>query len=70
LDLLKLYQLPLVLSPALTDGRLLEKMARDKKFDQGAIRFVLVPSLGDAHVSKAVGPQDIADAIAHLRTEC
>lgn len=70
LDLLKLYQLPLVLSPALTDGRLFEKMARDKKFDQGAIRFVLVPRLGDAHVSKAIGPQDIADAIAHLRTDC
>ena len=70
LDLLKLYQLPLVLSPALTDGRLFEKMARDKKFDQGAIRFVLVPRLGDAQVSKAIGPQDIADAIAHLRTDC
>ena len=69
LDLLKLYQLPLVLSPALTDDRLLEKMARDKKFDQGAIRFVLVPKLGDAHVSRAVTLHDVADAFGHLRTD-
>jgi 3-dehydroquinate synthase len=68
LDLLKLYQLPLVLSPALTEERLLEKMARDKKFDQGAIRFVLVPKLGDATVSKAITMTDIKNAIAHLRT--
>ena len=67
LDLLKLYQLPLVLSPALTDQRLLEKMGRDKKFDQGAIRFVLVPNLGEAHVSKAITMTDITDAIAQLR---
>ena len=70
LNLLRLYQLPLVLSPDLTEDRLLEKMARDKKFDQGAIRFVLVPRLGDAHLSKAITQQDIRDAIAHLRTQC
>ena len=45
-------------------------MARDKKFDQGAIRFVLVPKLGGAHVSKAVTMANITDAIAHLRTPC
>jgi 3-dehydroquinate synthase len=66
-DLLHLYQLPLVLSPALPDSVLFEKMARDKKFEHGAIRFVLVPQPGEAHVSKAITPQDIADAIAHLR---
>lgn len=70
LRLLKLYQLPLVLSPALTNDRLLEKMARDKKFDQGAIRFVLVPKPGDAFVSKAISMADITDAIAHLREAC
>lgn len=70
LALLKLFELPLLLSPALTNDRLLEKMARDKKFDQGAIRFVLVPRLGEAHVSKTISPQDIEEAIAHLRTDC
>ncbi len=67
IDLLQRYQLPLELSPALTDDRILEKMGRDKKFDQGAIRFVLVPRLGDAHVSRSIGMRDITDAIAHLR---
>lgn len=67
LDLLQLYQLPLVLPPDLTDDRLLEKMARDKKFDQGAIRFVLVPEPGAAHLSKAITLTDTTDAITHLR---
>lgn len=67
LDLLRLYELPLVLSPSLTDDRILEKMGHDKKFDQGAIRFVLVPKPGEAYVSKTIGLQDIVDAIAHLR---
>ena len=67
LDLLRLYQLPLVLSPVLTDARILEKMARDKKFDQGAIRFVLISKPGEAMVSTAVDLADITDAIAHLR---
>ncbi len=67
LDLLRLYQLPLVLPAHLTDAQLLEKMARDKKFDQGAIRFVLVPKLGEAHVSAQITPKDLAEAIAELR---
>lgn len=68
LDLLRLFHLPLVLSPDLSDDQILEKMGRDKKFDQGAIRFVLVPQLGEAHVSQAITPQDITDALAHLRS--
>ena len=67
LDLLQLYQLPLVLSPVLTNARILEKMARDKKFDQGAIRFVLISKPGKAMVSAAIDLADITDAIAHLR---
>ena len=70
IGLLKLYKLPLVLPPALTNDLLMEKMARDKKFDQGAIRFVLVPRLGEAFVSKTITLHDIRDAIAHARTPC
>lgn len=68
LELLQLFKLPLVLSDSLSDGRILEKMGRDKKFDQGAIRFVLIPAAGSAHVSKSVTLKDISDAIAFLRT--
>lgn len=71
----QLPQLPQPLStpprppPHLTDDRLLEKMARDKKFDQGAIRFILVPKPDDAHVGKTITMTDIADAINFLRQE-
>ena len=68
LDALHHYQLPLTLPPSITDHQLLEKIARDKKFDQGAIRFVLLSALGQAHLSHAVTFPDLTDAIAHLRT--
>ena len=68
LDLLRLFRLPLVLEPALGDEAIMEKLGRDKKFDEGAIRFVLLSRLGGAHLSKAVGPADLRDALAHLRT--
>jgi len=67
LDLLHLYQLPLILPAGLNEDRLFEKMARDKKFDQGAIRFVLVSALGNAHVSQEITLKHIGDALAHLR---
>ncbi len=67
LDLLRLFRLPLVLDPSLTDDAILEKLGRDKKFDEGAIRFVLLSDLGKAHLSKAIGPRDLLDALAELR---
>ncbi|MES2708718.1 MAG: 3-dehydroquinate synthase [Verrucomicrobiota bacterium] len=67
LDLLRLFKLPLVLPDTIADSTILEKMGRDKKFDQGAIRFVLLSKLGEAHVSKNISGADITDAIALLR---
>lgn len=67
LDLLRLFRLPLVLSPRLSDEAILEKLGRDKKFDEGAIRFVLLSGLGCAHLSTAVSREDLCDALAHLR---
>lgn len=67
LDLMRLFKLPLVLPEAITDDAIFEKMGRDKKFEQGAIRFVLLSKLGEAHVSKNVTAADITDAISHLR---
>ena len=48
--------------------RILEKLGRDKKFDQGAIRFVLLRGLGDAFVSEAVTRDDIIEAVEVLRS--
>ncbi len=67
LTLLAAFQLPLVLSESITTPLILEKLGRDKKFDQGAIRFVLLRGLGDAFVSEAVTRDDIIEAVEVLR---
>jgi len=67
LQLLAKYQLPLVLADNLATVTIMEKLARDKKFAAGKIRFVLLDSPGNARVSDAVTLPDLRDAINHLR---
>lgn len=67
LELLRLFQLPLVLPDSISDASILEKMGRDKKFEQGAIRFVLLTRLGEAHVSRSITAPDITEAITWIR---
>ena len=67
LDLLEKYQLPLVLAEDVATATIMEKLARDKKFAAGKIRFVLLDSPGSARVSDAITPADLRDAIQHLR---
>ncbi len=64
---LELYDLPTRLSDDISTESILEAMARDKKFEEGAIRFVLVSSLGQAHVSSSVTGDDIKQSIDRLR---
>ena len=45
----------------------MEKLARDKKFAAGRIRFVLLNAPGNAYVSDVVTEADLRDAIQHLR---
>jgi 3-dehydroquinate synthase len=66
-SLLAACKLPLVLPRTIPDDVILEKLSRDKKFDQGAVRFVLLRALGHAFVGKEIGLQDIRDAVAYLR---
>jgi 3-dehydroquinate synthase len=68
LTLLAAFRLPLVLPESITTERIMEKLSRDKKFDQGAIRFVLLRGLGDAFVSSDVTRDDILAAVEHLRS--
>jgi 3-dehydroquinate synthetase len=42
-------------------------MGRDKKFEAGRIRFVLLRSLGDAYLSDEVTGADLGEALAELR---
>lgn len=67
LDLLSHFHLPLVLDPSITTERVLHKLGRDKKFEAGKVRFVLLREAGDAYVSEAVTTADMEEAIRHLR---
>ena len=68
IDLLKSYDLPVVLSDNIaSDDNILAAMQRDKKFESGAIRFVLLRSIGDAFVSKDITLEHLRDALTSLR---
>lgn len=68
LRLLEHFGLPTVLSPEITTETVMEKLARDKKFSSGAIRFVVLTAAGEAEVTASVTPDDLREAIEHLRT--
>lgn len=61
------FDLPLVLPDTFHDEALLAHLARDKKFEDGAIRFVLLNAPGSAFVSSEVTITDIRKAISRLR---
>ncbi len=67
LELLSAFDLPLVLPSTITTAQVMEKLGRDKKFDQGAIRFVLLRAPGDAFVSQDVTREAMERAIEDLR---
>ncbi|MEI8039328.1 MAG: 3-dehydroquinate synthase [Verrucomicrobiota bacterium] len=66
-SLLERFHLPLVLPPAITTDTVMAKLARDKKFSAGAIRFVLLEAPGSAMVAASLTAADLRDAIGHLR---
>ncbi|HEX2750757.1 MAG TPA: 3-dehydroquinate synthase [Verrucomicrobiales bacterium] len=68
LTLLAAFHLPLVLPDTITTEQVMEKLGRDKKFDQGAIRFVLLRGIGEAFVSNEVTRDAIVRAVEGLRT--
>ena len=59
--------LPTTIPVSLGTADLLAALGRDKKFDRGAIRFVLTSSLGSAFVSNQVSLEDVTAAIERLR---
>ena len=67
IDLLRLYELPQKLPASIATADVMEKLARDKKFKAGAIRFVLLRALGDAFVSRDVTLAQVAAATEALR---
>lgn len=67
LGLLERFDLPLVLPDSIATGTIMEKLATDKKFSAGAIRFVVLDAPGGAMVSHTITAADLGEAIAHLR---
>jgi 3-dehydroquinate synthase len=67
LTLLEKFHLPQVLAPEITTDTVMEKLARDKKFSAGSIRFVVLDQLGSAKVIHSVTRADLREAIEHLR---
>ena len=59
--------LPVTIPPTLPTEEILQALSRDKKFDRGAIRFVLTKELGSAFVSDRVTLADVTDAVERLR---
>lgn len=68
IEILERFHLPLVLGEEIATQTVLEKLARDKKFSAGAIRFVVLDTAGSAKLSDSVTQEDLVLAIEHLRT--
>lgn len=66
LETLRALELPLTLPAGVEPERALALTASDKKFRNGAIRFVLLKQPGEPILSRDITKQDLADAIRHL----
>jgi 3-dehydroquinate synthase len=67
LTLLEKFGLPLVLPEAISTDAVMARLATDKKFSAGAIRFVVLDSTGQARVTGDITADDLRDAVDHLR---
>ena len=65
---LRHFHLPLTLPDSIPTATVMEKLARDKKFKSGRIRFVTLSEIGQAKVIETVTPADLEAAIGHLRS--
>ena len=61
------FQLPVRIPADLATDHLIAAMRRDKKFQAGAIRFILTRGLGSAYMASDVTEPEIAGAIDALR---
>lgn len=68
LETLRALELPLQLPEGVEPERALQLTASDKKFQAGAIRFVLLEAPGKPVLSDAVTQEDLQAALEHLTT--
>ena len=67
LAVLSHFHLPLTIPNSILTTTVMEKLARDKKFKSGKIRFVTLSAIGKAQVIDTVTLSDLEAAINHLR---
>ncbi len=67
IECLRTYGLPTSLPDDVSEEVVLEALSRDKKFEDGQIRFVLLRKLGEAFVSRDVTSSHLQSAISSLR---
>jgi 3-dehydroquinate synthase len=67
IKILEAFDLPVKLPEDLSTDALIGAVRRDKKFQSGAIRFVLSSKLGSAFVSDDITESDIRQAIEDIR---
>ena len=70
LGLLEKFGLPLVLPDSISTDAIMARLATDKKFAAGAIRFVVLDAAGSARVTSEVSTEDLREAIGQLRNPC
>ncbi|CAN5441980.1 3-dehydroquinate synthase [soil metagenome] len=63
---LQSHHLPTALPPNFPRAKIFAALARDKKFENGRIRFVVVHEIGRASVSEEVMLEDLEAAVAEL----
>lgn len=69
INCLNAWALPIKLDHDIDKASILQAMSRDKKFQEGQIRFVLLRAIGDAFVSDEISLDDISTAIDRLRED-
>ena len=67
LGLLRHFNLPLTLPESIPTATVMDRLARDKKFKSGKIRFVTLSEIGKAQVIESVTLANLEEAIEVLR---
>jgi 3-dehydroquinate synthase len=62
------HHLPTTLPTAFPDEKIFAALARDKKFENGRIRFVVAHEIGRASLSEDVTMEDLREAVAELKS--
>jgi 3-dehydroquinate synthase len=65
-DLLRAFDLPTKLPANFPREKIVQALPRDKKFDDGRVRFVVTPAIGSARLATDVTMDDIREAVDEL----